>query len=63
MLLKICNNYIKNSGIWITFALNPCHWKLDFATVQPDDMNPKAHGFFVAILPLSVRIIVDDGSW
>jgi hypothetical protein len=62
-MLKILVNYIKYSGIWIGFVINPFHWELSFETVQPDNLNPKAHGIFLRIGPFWIKGVIDDGSW
>ena len=63
MMLKTFLNYLQYSGIWISVALNPFHWALRFDTVQPDDLNPKGHGMTLTIGPLSIKGVIDDGSW
>ena len=60
MMLK---NYLKHSGIWIGVVVNPMHWEIRFVTIQPDDLNPKAHGFFLSLGPLWARVVIDDGEW
>jgi len=62
-MLKILSKYIRYSGIWVSFALNPFHWRVSFEFMHPDELNPNMRGVFVSLLPISVRIIVDDGSW
>jgi hypothetical protein len=62
-MLKILSNYIRYSGVWISFSLNPCHWNFRFEFMHPDELNPKMRGIFISIGFFSIRMIVDDGSW
>jgi len=62
-MLKILNNYLKYSGVWISFAINPYHWRLSFEFMHPDDLNPNMRGVFVSLLFISIRMVIDDGSW
>jgi len=62
-MLKILSKYIRYSGIWVSFALNPFHWRVSFEFMHPDELNPNMRGVFISLLPISLRIIVDDGSW
>jgi hypothetical protein len=63
MTLKILSKYIRYSGIWVSFAINPFHWRVNFEFMHPDELNPNMRGVFISLLPISIRIIVDDGSW
>jgi hypothetical protein len=62
-MLKILSKYIRYSGIWVSVAINPCHWRVSFEFMHPDELNPNMRGVFISLLPISLRIIVDDGSW
>jgi hypothetical protein len=63
MMLKILSKYVKYSGIWISVALNPFHWRLAFEFMHPDELNPNMRGIFISLLPISLRVVIDDGSW
>jgi len=63
MMLKNFLNYLKFSGVWINFAVNPYHWRLAYNFDRPNDTDPAMYQFSITIGPLSVRAIVDDGSW
>ena len=63
MTLKTLGNYVRYSGIWVNFALNPFHWRFSFEFMQPDEINPAMRGFFVSVAPVSIRLVIDDGSW
>ena len=62
-MLKTLSNYIRYSGIWVTFGLNPCHWNFQFEFLHPDELNPKMLGIYVVLAFMSVRVVIDDGSW
>ena len=63
MTLKTFHNYLKYSGVWVNFALNPYHWRLSFGTQKPDDMDPAMYTFVMTVGPITVRAVLDDGSW
>jgi hypothetical protein len=56
-------NWLKYSGVWVTLALNPYHWTVNFRKQGPDDMDPAQHLFVATVGPLTVRIVIDDGSY
>jgi hypothetical protein len=56
-------NYLKYSGLWFGFVLNPYHWnlKLEFKT---DNLIDDYVFFFNCYLgPVWLKIIIDDGKW
>jgi hypothetical protein len=62
-MLKNFLNYCKYSGVWVNFAANPYHWRFSFDLHNPDEMDPKMHSVFISVGPLSVRAVLDDGTW
>jgi hypothetical protein len=56
-------NWLKYSGIWFSFALNPFHWRLDSGFDGPTDMDPAQYHAFIIVGPLTIRIVIDDGSY
>ena len=62
-MLKILSNYAKYSGIWFTVAMNPYHWSIRTEELHPDELNPHMKGYVVTILPFTIRLIIDDGTW
>lgn len=63
MKLKTYLNYIRYSGAWVGFVLNPCHWRMSFEFLHPDELNPKMRGCYLSTGPLWVRLVCDDGTW
>lgn len=63
MTLKIFLDYLKFSGVWISFAINPYHWRLAYRFDRPNDTDPALYQCNITLGPLSVRAILDDGSW
>jgi len=61
--MKKLINYLKYSGIWIGFIVNPYHWR--FGWVRGTKEWPDEYMFenCVYIGPLYIRVIIDDGSW
>jgi hypothetical protein len=55
-------NYLKHSGLWMGFVLNPYHWnfKIEYVDELTDD-----YVFFLNVYfgPFWIRIIIDDGNW
>jgi hypothetical protein len=62
-MLKTLNNYIQYSGAWVSFSLNPFHWNFKFEFMHPDDLNPKMRGIYIVAAMVSLRVVIDDGSW
>lgn len=62
-MLKTLSNYIQYSGVWVSFSLNPFHWNFKFEFMQPDDLNPKMRGMYIVAAMVSLRVVIDDGSW
>ena len=63
MTLKILLDYCKYSGLWISFALNPYHWRVGASFQTPTDMDPAYYGFYLNLGPVTIRAVLDDGSW
>ena len=63
MISKIFLNYCKYSGAWITLGLNPSHWTISFSITKPNDMDPARYTCHIAFGPVSIRLVLDDGSW
>jgi hypothetical protein len=55
-------NWIKHSGCTITLKLNPFHWRLKCKYMQTNEAWEVDH-FVLEILPITIRIWFDDGSW
>ena len=56
-------NYLKYSGLWGGFVLNPFHWEFALQYLPPDEFNPNQRGFFISFGPVWIRAILDDGQW
>jgi len=56
-------NWLKHSGIWINFALNPFHWSFRFNTIVPDELSPFGWRIDIQFLFLNIRIVLDNGDW
>ena len=63
MTLRNFLNYCKYSGVWISLTLNPYHWALSFDYTKPDDMDPSLYSVNIITGPLSLKLVLDDGSW
>jgi len=63
MTSRIFLNYLKYSGVWISLAINPYHWRLSLQVNTPTDMDPAMYILNIACGPINVRAILDDGSW
>lgn len=55
-------NYLRYSGIWVTFIGNPFHWDFSFVVVRKDEVS--GHDMIDAhLLFVNIRILIDDGDW
>lgn len=63
MISKTFLNYCKYSGVWVSFALNPYHWRFNLELSKPDGMDPAMHTAVISIGPVTIRAVLDDGSW
>jgi hypothetical protein len=56
-------NYLKYSGIWFGFVVNPYHWNFKFE--QKSDQLFDDYVFFLNVYcgPAWIRIIIDNGKW
>lgn len=62
--LKILTNWVKYSGVWIGFVLNPYHWEPDVKFYTKTDNEMYGLCFLEINLGLIwIRIIIDDGRW
>jgi hypothetical protein len=62
-MLKNFLDYVRFSGIWVSFALNPCHWRLSGSFHKPTDTDPSMYAIYITVGPLSVRTVLDNGTW
>jgi len=63
--------WLKYSGVWINFVLNPYHWDFDFEfgglglpRLLQDDVHEDFEFFWLQMLfgPFNIRIVIDDGK-
>ena len=57
-------NFLKYSGFYMGFALNPYHWRFRFRT-GPEGLLEDDVLFEVALYlgPIWFRLVIDDGRW
>ena len=55
--------WLKYSGLWVTFALNPMHWRISFEVHNSSEMDPAMTMIIGTVGPLTIRIVIDDGSY
>jgi hypothetical protein len=56
-------NYLKHSGLWVGFVLNPYHWEIRFVTTGPTDFDPAMYTLFISLGPIWIRGVIDNGNW
>jgi hypothetical protein len=56
-------NWLKYSGCNITLKLNPLHWRIAFGKGSENDAWEISTSYIIEILPITIRIWFDDGSW
>jgi hypothetical protein len=55
-------NWLRYSGCNITLKLNPFHWRLNCEYNKTNEVWEK-DCFILELLPITIRLWVDDGSW
>ena len=57
-------NWLKYSGVWFGFILNPFHWRIRWERGGLLEW-PVDHVFENCIYfgPVYIRVIIDDGRW
>lgn len=55
-------NWFKYSGCNITLKLNPFHWRLNFEYFKTNEAWEQ-DALIIEILPITIRVWFDDGSW
>jgi len=55
-------NYLKYSGVWVSFAVNPYHWRVAFDIQKPNEMDPALYGVSFTFGPISVKAVLDHGK-
>ena len=61
-MLKTIYNYLKYSGCNITIKLNPFHWRL-WGQIYKNNESWEQDAIIIEVLPITIRIWFDDGSW
>jgi hypothetical protein len=56
-------NWLRYSGCNITLKLNPFHWRIDFSRGSENDAWEVTTSYIIELLPITIRIWFDDGSW
>jgi hypothetical protein len=54
--------YLRFSGIWFGFVVNPCHWQFGWKrgfNVWEDYLFDNS----IHLGPIWIRVIIDDGKW
>ena len=62
-MLKNLLNYLKFSGVWIGFVVNPYHWEFKAEYSSPTDLDPAQHKAALHIGPFWIRGVIDDGTY
>ena len=55
-------DWLMYSGCNITIKLNPFHWRLKFYMFKTND-EWEQDSLFIELLPITIRLWIDDGSW
>ena len=56
-------NYLKYSGLWAGFVLNPYHWNFKLEVNPPQDIDTYIFHFELYLGLVWLRVVIDDGSW
>ena len=55
--------WLKYSGCNITLKLNPFHWRIGFSRGSENDAWEVTTSYIIELMPITIRIWFDDGSW
>ena len=55
-------NWLKYSGCNITLKLNPFHWRFSCEYFKTNEAWEQ-DAFILELLPITIRVWFDDGSW
>ena len=61
--MKKIFSYLRYSGVWIGFVLNPLHWQIAWARGSTEWPNDYLFENCLYIGPIYIRVIIDDGRW
>ena len=56
-------NYLKYSGVWFGFVLNPYHWQFKLDYSGNTELDPAMHKIELHLGPVWIRGVIDDGSY
>jgi hypothetical protein len=60
--MKQIVRWLKYSGCNITLKLNPFHWRINFEYFKTNEAWEQ-DALIIELLPITIRIWFDDGSW
>ena len=60
--MKTILNYLKYSGCNVILKLNPLHWRLSIKLNTTNDVWEQ-DTLVIELLPITIRLWIDDGSW
>ena len=55
--------WLKYSGLFITIAVNPFHWRLGLEYGKDEISGPKTWTLKINLLFFGLHLVIDDGSW
>lgn len=55
--------YLKYSGLNVTFKFNPYHWRIAFSKGSKVDAWEVEHSYIIELLPITIRLWLDNGDW
>ena len=56
-------NYLKHSGLWAGFVLNPYHWNFKLEVDPPQLIDTYLFHFELYLGLFWIRMVIDDGNW
>ena len=54
--------WLRYSGCNITLKLNPFHWRINFEYNKTNEAW-ETDALIIELLPITIRVWIDDGSW
>jgi hypothetical protein len=56
-------DYCKYSGVWISIAFNPFHWRVSIKNESGQWPSDYLRCYSIQLLAVSIKIVIDDGNW
>ena len=63
MISRNLVNFLKYSGVWVGFVLNPYQWRFSITNGNESVLDDSLFELAIYAGPVWVRVVIDDGRW